>query len=233
MLVIQPSRLDQNSAIMLPSKHQVQSKCSVPLSCCTFPTVHFPFTLPYSLPNALPCFQPTFTRRTSGHCLLTCRIETFADSPPPPYNKCTVSRYISLSPQPVSMPPVQHLRVTPLLPEHSSAAKPLPPHPHLEILENIIKEICNVEEVGGSSQFRWKVGNIRWSRHAMLPTLSGRSLPIYVDNSKWLAVIPSSNEPSTRWPRAPGGTFNSRPCSLAGVPEIATEVQHTSFLNSQ
>jgi hypothetical protein len=32
-----------------------------------------PITFTPSLPNALPCLEPTFTRRTSGHCLGTCR----------------------------------------------------------------------------------------------------------------------------------------------------------------
>ena len=32
-----------------------------------------PITLTPSLPNSLPCLEPTFSRRTSGHCVGTCR----------------------------------------------------------------------------------------------------------------------------------------------------------------
>jgi len=35
------------------------------------PSYQIPITVPALFPNTLPCFQPTFTRRTSGHCLGT------------------------------------------------------------------------------------------------------------------------------------------------------------------
>jgi hypothetical protein len=63
----QPSQRHENFAMMPPSELQTAQTLSI------FPQLHTPnspppFTLPSSPLKALPCFQPTFTRRTSGHC---------------------------------------------------------------------------------------------------------------------------------------------------------------------
>jgi len=40
---MQPSKRDQNFVSMLPFKHKMQPKCSVPFLCCMLPTVHLTF----------------------------------------------------------------------------------------------------------------------------------------------------------------------------------------------
>ena len=55
---------------MLPSKYKIQPKCKNYFLCYILKKSPLAITLA-SLPNALPCLQPTFRRRTTGHCLGT------------------------------------------------------------------------------------------------------------------------------------------------------------------
>ena len=48
---------------MLPPKFKTQPNCSV------FPPAIYAQQSPVLLTKSVPCLQPTFTRRTSGHCL--------------------------------------------------------------------------------------------------------------------------------------------------------------------
>jgi hypothetical protein len=59
-----PSLCDHYLLAMLPSEHKTRPNADPPPSC-TLPTVH-PVALPSSPPNAVTCYQPTFTRWTSG-----------------------------------------------------------------------------------------------------------------------------------------------------------------------
>ena len=62
---------------MLPSKHNTQQ--DIPALLQRFNSRH----AACFIPNALAYFQPSFTRRTRGHCLGTFRAVTFPDSPSP------------------------------------------------------------------------------------------------------------------------------------------------------
>ena len=78
-----------------PLRHtQNQPKCP-PLPPAAHPNTPLPSTVPSALANALPCYQPIFTRRTSGHCLWTFSATNPSDSLfPPPLrhkNKCNAS----------------------------------------------------------------------------------------------------------------------------------------------
>ena len=52
--------------------------------CLLLCTLNCPLSiiLPSSLHKVLPCYQPTFTRRTSGHCPETFRAANFSDPLP-------------------------------------------------------------------------------------------------------------------------------------------------------
>lgn len=76
-----------NLFTMLPSEHKVYPKSSTSVPCCTIPTVHFPSNYLLHIPMFLPCYHPTFTIRTSGHCLRTFR----AVNLPPPSPSVTTS----------------------------------------------------------------------------------------------------------------------------------------------
>ena len=91
----QPCQRDQNVFIMLPSKHKIQPKFSTPSLCFILPTVHFPSPYLLHTPTFLPRYQPTFSRRTSGHCLRTFRAVNV--SHPARYNKCGASNCIPVS----------------------------------------------------------------------------------------------------------------------------------------
>ena len=56
-----------------PPHHKIYPKSSTSVPCCTIPTVQFPSNYLLHIPTFLPCYHPTFTRRTSGHCLRTFR----------------------------------------------------------------------------------------------------------------------------------------------------------------
>jgi len=87
----------RNLFTMLPSEHKfIQKKNSTSVPCCTIPTVHFPSNYLLHIPTFLPCYNPTFTRRTSGHCLRTFRAVNLPHSPPPSY-KCSASHGIPVS----------------------------------------------------------------------------------------------------------------------------------------
>jgi len=73
----------RNLFTMLPSEHKVHPKSSTSVPCCTIPTVHFPSNYLLLIPTFLPCYHPTFTRRTSGHCLRTFRAVNLPHPPPP------------------------------------------------------------------------------------------------------------------------------------------------------
>jgi len=64
-----------------PSKTQNQPQCP-PLPSVAHPNTPLPSNLPSALTNELPCYQPNFTRRTSGHCLWTFRATNPSDPPP-------------------------------------------------------------------------------------------------------------------------------------------------------
>jgi len=49
------------------------------------PNTPLPSIVPSALTNALPCYQPTFTRRTSGHCLWAVRVTNPSDSSLPSF----------------------------------------------------------------------------------------------------------------------------------------------------
>jgi hypothetical protein len=64
---------------MPPSDPQNQPQChTVPPA--THPNTPIPITLPSELTNKIPCYQPAFTRRTSGHWLWNFRATNPSDS---------------------------------------------------------------------------------------------------------------------------------------------------------
>ena len=63
-----PSEHNQNFAIMPPSTLENSAEMLSVLPLLHISSYQIPITVP-SFPHTLPCFQPTFTRRTSGHCL--------------------------------------------------------------------------------------------------------------------------------------------------------------------
>ena len=79
-----------------PPNINLSKKNSTSVPCCTIPTVHFPSNYLLHIPTFLPCYNPTFTRRTSGHCLRTFRAVNLPHSPPPSY-KCSASHGIPVS----------------------------------------------------------------------------------------------------------------------------------------
>ena len=73
--------------------HQTENSAEIltfsPLLCtpkCPF-SVIFIYILHF--PKFYLCLQPTFNRRTSGHCLRSFRAANVSDSPSPPYNTCS------------------------------------------------------------------------------------------------------------------------------------------------
>jgi len=71
-----------SAALQAQYSAQILSSCSLQ---------HTAITLPHSLPNTFPCLQPSFTRRTIGHCL-----EVFtpvSHHPPSPSQYTTTSLY--------------------------------------------------------------------------------------------------------------------------------------------
>ena len=63
-----PPNITTQFVITLPSEHKILPKCSSSFLCCSFQTIQFPSRFP-SFPKSSTYFQPTFTRRTSGHSL--------------------------------------------------------------------------------------------------------------------------------------------------------------------
>ena len=71
---MQPYQLYQFTAQLQSSQlHNAALLTQYPVALLLSPTVDFPSTLLSSVPNAPRCFQPTFTRRTSGRSKETWR----------------------------------------------------------------------------------------------------------------------------------------------------------------
>jgi len=83
----QSNQSDQNFFITLPSKLKTQPKILNFFPLLRTPGSPIPITLPSSLPKSLTLIQATFTRRTSGHHLVTFRAVNFTNLPPPSGNK--------------------------------------------------------------------------------------------------------------------------------------------------
>jgi hypothetical protein len=66
---------------------QNQPQCP-PLAPAAHPNTPLRGTVPFALTKALPCYQPAFTRRTSGHCLWAVRTTNSPDSSPPSLLTC-------------------------------------------------------------------------------------------------------------------------------------------------
>jgi hypothetical protein len=100
---VHQSQHDENFVIMPPSKPEKSAEM-----LNFFPLMHIPnyqitITVRALFPNTLPCFQLTFARRTSGHCLGTLRTVNFSgclrDS-----NKCCTSYCMPPSSPPPPLP---------------------------------------------------------------------------------------------------------------------------------
>ena len=73
------SQHDESFVIIPPSKlKKTRPKCSISFLCAYIPSYQTPTTVPALFPSTLPCFQPTFTRRTNGHCLGTLTAVNFS-----------------------------------------------------------------------------------------------------------------------------------------------------------
>lgn len=71
---------EHNFFIVLPSKHTVLAKYSV-LSSAAYTQQFTSHQLNFFTSQLLSCYQPTFTRRTSGHYLGSFRVAEFSDPP--------------------------------------------------------------------------------------------------------------------------------------------------------
>jgi hypothetical protein len=74
---------------MLPTKHITDQKLTLCLLTHTpnSPLPPLPINLPSLFPKLISCYQRTFTRRTSGHCLGTFSAVNFSHSHPLPSYK--------------------------------------------------------------------------------------------------------------------------------------------------